>query len=256
MRFIDHKVSMFVREKFKMHQNFPLLYFSEVCTMAEKIAVIGGTGDLGFGLALRWAMAGKHIIIGSRKEEKAKRAAKKIQEILGNNVKVEGKINYDAAAEADIIVLSVPFFAQIGILKNIKDALKPGKILVDVIVPLATAIDGPSTKTLGVWTGSAAKLTEQLVPKGVKVVAAFKNVPADAVQNLNDNVNCDVIVCGDDEEAKKKIMNLAEVIPGVRAVDGGSLENAHVVEELTAFLINVNMIYGVKNAGIRITGIK
>lgn len=246
---------MFVREKFKINQNFLTLLFGGVC-MAEKIAVIGGTGDLGFGLALRWAKAGKHIIIGSRKEEKAKRASEKIRAILGKNAKVEGRINYEAAAEADIVVLSVPFFAQIGILKSIRDALKPGKILVDVIVPLATAIDGPPTKTLGVWTGSAAKLTEQLVPKGVKVVAAFKNVPADAMQNLNEEVDCDVIVCSDDNEAKRKIMKLAELIPGIRAIDGGPLENAHVVEELTAFLININIRYGVKNAGIRITGIR
>jgi len=224
--------------------------------VTETIAVIGGTGDLGFGLALRWAKAGKSIVIGSRKEEKAKKAAQKIREILGDEVKVDGKINHEAAAVADIVVLSVPFFAQIGILKSIRKTLRPGTILIDVIVPLATAIDGPPTKTLGVWSGSAAKLTEQLVPEGVKVVAAFKNVPADAMQNLEEEVDCDVIVCGDDEEAKKKVMELAEVIPGIRAIDGGSLDNAHVVEELTAFLININMIYGVKNAGIRITGIK
>lgn len=224
--------------------------------MTEKIAVIGGTGDLGFGLALRLAKAGKHIIIGSRKEEKAKKTVEKIRAILGKDAKIDGKVNYEAAEDADIIILSVPFFAQIGILKSIRDALKPGKIIVDVIVPLATAIDGPPTRTLGVWSGSAAKLTEQLVPKGVKVVAAFKNIPADALQNPDKVVDCDVIVCGDDEDAKRKIMELAEVIPGVRAIDGGSLENAHVVEELTAFLININVIYGVKNAGIRITGIK
>ena len=238
-----------------MHQT-PITLLPGGMYMTEKIAVIGGTGDLGFGLALRWAKAGKYIIIGSRKEEKAKKAAEKIQTILGKDVKVEGKFNYEAAAEANIVVLSVPFFAQIGILRSIKDALKPGKILVDVIVPLATAIDGPPTRTLGVWTGSAAKLTEQLVPKGVKVVAAFKNVPADAMQNLSEEVDCDVIVCGDDEEAKREVMKLAELIPGVRAIDGGPLENAHVVEELTAFLININIKYGVKNAGIRITGIK
>lgn len=227
-----------------------------VYAMTEKIAVIGGTGDLGFGLALRLAKAGKHIIIGSRKEEKAKKTVEKIRAILGKDAKIDGKVNYEAAEDADIIILSVPFFAQIGILKSIRDALKPGKIIVDVIVPLATAIDGPPTRTLGVWSGSAAKLTEQLVPKGVKVVAAFKNIPADALQNPDKVVDCDVIVCGDDEDAKRKIMELAEVIPGVRAIDGGSLENAHVVEELTAFLININVIYGVKNAGIRITGIK
>ncbi|MHA1835108.1 MAG: NADPH-dependent F420 reductase [Candidatus Baldrarchaeia archaeon] len=175
---------------------------------------------------------------------------------MRKDVKVEGKVNYEAAAEADIIVFVSSIFCTNCILKSIRGALEPGKILVDVIVPLATAIDGPPTKTLGVWTGSAAKLTEQLVPKGVKVVAAFKNVPADAVQNLDEDVDCDVIVCGDDEEAKRKVMKLAELIPGVRAIDGGPLENAHVIEELTAFLISINIKYGVKNAGIRITGIK
>ena len=224
---------------------------------SEVVAVIGGTGDQGFGLALRWAKAGKHVIIGSRRFEKAQRAVARAKEILGEEVEIEGLENKDAAAKADIVVLTVPFFAQIGIIKSIRNYLKNGCIFIDVTVPLASAaIDGEPTQTLGVWQGSAAELARSLLPSHVKVAAAFKEISAEALQDVNSPVDSDTIVCSDDEEAKRKVMELAELIPGIRAIDGGKLENSRIVEQLTALLIGINIRYKVHKAGIRITGIK
>ncbi len=221
------------------------------------IAVIGGTGDQGFGLTLRWAKAGEHVIIGSRRREKAERAAARARKILGENVLIEGLENKDAAAKADIVVLTVPFFAQIDIIKSIRDQLKENCIFVDVTVPLASAaIGGEPTQTLGVWQGSAAELAKSLLPSHVKVVAAFKEISAEALQDINSPVDSDTIVCSDEEEAKRVVMELAEKIPGIRAIDGGKLENSRIVEQLTALLIGINIRYKVHRAGIRITGIK
>ena len=221
------------------------------------IAIIGGTGDQGFGLALRWAKAGEHIIIGSRRKEKAEAAAARLREILGETVKVEGLENSDAAAKADIVVLTVPFFAQVNIIKSIRKSLKKNCIFIDVTVPLASAaIGGEPTQTLGVWQGSAAELSKHLLPKTVKVVGAFKEISAEALQDINSPVDSDTIICSDDDEAKKVVMELAEKIPGVRAIDGGKLENSRIIEQLTALLIGINIRYKVHRAGIRITGIK
>jgi len=220
-----------------------------------KIAIIGGTGDQGFGLALRWAKAGEHIIIGSRQKQKAEDAARRLREILGQPVSVEGMENATATATASITVLSVPFAAQIEILKSIEGGFKQGDILVDLTVPLATAVGGKATRTLGLWQGSAAQQAAELVPKGVSVISAFNNVSAEALQAVDRPVDCDVIVCGNDEKAKGVVMKLAGEIPNIRAVNGGSLENAHIVEELTALLIGINIRYKVPCSGLRLTGL-
>ena len=222
----------------------------------EVIAIIGGTGDQGFGLALRWAKAGKHIIIGSRRKEKAEAAAARIKSILGEEVKVEGYENSEAASKADIVVLTVPFFGMINIIKSIRESLKKGCIFIDVTVPLASNIGGKPTRTLGVWQGSAAELARELLPKNVKVAAAFKEVSAEALQDLNSEVDSDTIICSDDEEAKKTVFNLVKLIPGMKAIDGGKLENSRIVEQLTALLIGINIRYKSHRAGIRITEIK
>lgn len=221
----------------------------------ESIAVIGGTGDQGFGLALRWARAGEHVIIGSRQRIKAEDAVKRLKAILGENVKVDGLENPEAAAKAQVIVLTVPFAAQVDIIKSIESSLKEGDIFVDVTVPLANAIGGRATRTLGLWQGSAAEQAAELVPKGVKVVSAFHNIVAEALQDVSKPVDCDVIVCGNHADAKNFVMELASKIPGARAVDGGPLENARIVEQLTALLIGINVRYKVTGAGIRITGL-
>jgi NADPH-dependent F420 reductase len=224
--------------------------------MVERtIAVIGGTGDQGFGLVLRWAKAGEKVIIGSRQQQKAEDAAKKALGILGPNASVSGMVNANAAAAADIIVMSVPFAAHVDMIKSVVESLKPDDIFVDVVVPLSTAVGGGASTALGVWEGSAAQQAVRLLPPHTKVASAFHNVVAESLQNIGKKVDSDVIVCGDSQETRKIIMALAEEIPGVKAVDGGRLENSRIVEQITALLIGINIRYKVADAGIRITGL-
>ena len=218
------------------------------------IAIIGGTGDQGFGLALRFAKAGEKVIIGSRQQQKAEDAASKASEILGPNASISGMENPKAAAGAEIVVMSVPFAAQIDIIESIADTIRPDSIFVNVVVPLSTAVGGNATTVLGVWEGSAAQQAARLLPR-TKIVSAFHNVVAESLQDLDRKVDSDVIVCGDSIETRKVVMDLAREIPGVRAVDGGRLENSRIVEEVTALLIGINIRYKVKDAGIRITGL-
>ena len=222
---------------------------------SRTIAVIGGTGDQGFGLVLRWAKAGEKVIIGSRQLQKAEDAAKKARDILGENANVSGTENPKAAAAADIIVMSVPFAAHVDMIKSVHDSIQPDDIFVDVVVPLSTAVGGPASTALGVWDGSAAQQAARLLPPHTKVASAFHNVVAEALQDIGKNVDSDVIVCGDSQETRKVVMELATKIPGVRAVDGGRLENSRIVEQITALLIGINIRYKVNAAGIRITGI-
>lgn len=219
------------------------------------IAVIGGTGDQGFGLVLRWAKAGEKVIIGSRQQQKAEDAAKKAREILGGSASVSGMENPKAAAAADIIVMSVPFAAHVDMIKSVTDSIKPDDIFVDVVVPLSTAVGGSASTALGVWEGSAAQQAVRLLPPHTKTASAFHNVVAESLQDLKRDIDCDVIVCGDSQETRKVIMDLAKKIPGVRPVDGGRLENSRIVEQMTALLIGINIRYKVSHAGIRITGL-
>lgn len=219
------------------------------------IAVIGGTGDQGFGLVLRWAKAGEKVIIGSRQQQKAEDAAKKAREILGGSASVSGMENPKAAAAADIIVMSVPFAAHVDMIKSVTDSIKPDDIFVDVVVPLSTAVGGSASTALGVWEGSAAQQAVRLLPPHTKTASAFHNVVAESLQDLKRDIDCDVIVCGDSQETRKVIMDLAKKIPGVRPVDGGRLENSRIVEQMTALLIGINIRYKVSEAGIRITGL-
>jgi hypothetical protein len=222
----------------------------------RKIAIIGGTGDQGFGLALRLLKAGEQVIIGSRQEQKAKESSAKLKETLGSNVTVEGLQNDQAAAKGDVVILAVPFAAHMNIIKSIKDSLRDESIFVDACVPLESEIGGKATRTIAVWDGSAAEQAAKVVPKGVKVVAAFNNVSSEILQDLAVNVDCDVLVCGKDADAKKLIMEIAEEIPKVRAIDAGPLENARTVEQITPLLIGLNIRYKCRGAGIRITGIE
>jgi NADPH-dependent F420 reductase len=219
------------------------------------IAVIGGTGDQGFGLVLRWAKAGEKVVIGSRQQQKAEDAAKKAKDILGGNANVSGMENPKAAALADIIVMSVPFAAHVDMIKSVHDSIQPDDIFVDVVVPLSTSVGGNATTALGVWEGSAAQQAVRLVPPHTRVASAFHNVVAEALQDIDKKVDSDVIVCSDSQETRKAVMELATKIPGVRAIDGGRLENSRIVEQITALLIGINIRYKVKDAGIRITGI-
>jgi 8-hydroxy-5-deazaflavin:NADPH oxidoreductase len=221
--------------------------------MARTIAVLGGTGAEGFGLALRWIRAGETVIIGSRDAGRAREAASKIQSAAGTDVKVSGEENSAACAAAEIIVLTVPFEGHCDLLKEIRSAIRPGSIVIDTTVPLAASVGGRATRTLGIWEGSAAQQAVELVPQGVSVVAAFHNTSAD-ILNGDEAVDCDVIVCGDDAEATRTVRALAAKIPGVRAIDGGKLENARILEQITALLIGLNIRHK-GHSGIRITGL-
>ena len=217
------------------------------------IAVLGGTGPAGMGLALRWARAGETIILGSRDEQRAQLAAAAIQLKAGNEANVSGMENGAACAAADILVLTVPFEGQATLLKNLKNSITPGSILIDATVPLAASVGGRASRPLGVWQGSAAQQAAELVPEGVSVVAAFHNLSADLL-NGDDALDCDVVVCSDDPDAGQLTRELAAKIPGVRAIDGGKLENARIVEQITALLIGLNIRHK-GHAGIRITGL-
>ncbi len=228
----------------------------------DKIAIIGGTGDLGFGLALRWAQAGAQVVIGSRDENKAQDAARRVEEALkahaptaSANVSVTGRQNPQAAAQASIVVLAVPLAAQADILKSIRDSLQ-GAILVDTTVPLAAALGGKPTRLLGLWQGSAAALAREIVPAATPVLSAFHNVSAEALQDLSLTPDCDILVCGDDAAAKQTLFPLVKLIPGLRPIDAGPLEMSRVVESITALLISVNRRYKVHHCGIRITGLE
>ena len=217
------------------------------------IAVLGGTGPEGFGLALRWVRSGETVIIGSRDAARAREAATKIQAAVGSNAKVSGEENGAACAAADLLVLAIPFEAHAALLKHIKPAIRPGSIVIDATVPLAASVGGRATRTLGVWQGSAAQQTAELVPQGVSVVAASHNTSAE-VLNSDASVDCDVIVCSDDTTATQTVRTLATKIPGVRAIDGGKLENARILEQITALLIGLNIRHK-GHSGIRITGL-
>jgi NADPH-dependent F420 reductase len=219
--------------------------------MTQTIAVIGGTGREGPGLALRWAKSGRYqVLIGSRQQEKAERVAAELNARLGQDL-IRGMVNPDAAAAADMVVLTVPYSAHVPTLESIRAGLR-GKILVDVTVPLQP----PQVSRVHIPPGgSAAAEAQALLGSDVRVVAAFQNVGAAHLQDPDHPIENDVLVCGDDKEAKTEVIALAKAA-GMRGLDAGPLQNAVVVEGLTAVLIGINIRYKAKGAGIRITGIE
>jgi 8-hydroxy-5-deazaflavin:NADPH oxidoreductase len=219
------------------------------------IAVVGGTGPEGSGLALRWAQSGLDVIIGSREAARADSAATQLKERVGAAARVRGLDNVAAVQQAETIVLTVPFQAQLSTLKSIESALRPGQVLVDCSVPLATAVGGRPTAMLSIWQGSAAQQAATAVPRGVAVIGAFHNVSAPHLEQLDHPVACDVLVCGDNREAKDRVRRLVEAITGCRYVDAGPLANARIVESLTALLIGINIRHKIPGAGIRMTGL-
>jgi NADPH-dependent F420 reductase len=222
--------------------------------MARTIAILGGTGAEGTGLANRFARAGEHIVIGSRDAARAVDVARKFREQIGGNAHIDGTDNASAAAQCDVALLTVPFPGLAGLLKELKSVWKPGTVVIDTTVPLAASVGGAATRMLGVWQGSAAEAARELLPAGVSLAAAFHNLGA-ALLTGDATVECDVLVCGDDDAAKKVATELAGKIPGVRALNGGKLENARIVESMTALLIGLNIRYKVHSAGLRFTGL-
>ena len=222
--------------------------------MSRKIGILGGTGPEGSGLAARWAAAGEHIVIGSRDANRAEETAKVVRARLDSTAKIDSAENATAVEQCEVVVLTVPFSAHAPLLKQLKPHWKPGQILIDTTVPLAAAVGGAPSRMLSVWQGSAAQQTRELVPISVAVAAAFHNLSAELLAK-EEPVDCDILVCSDDDEAKRIASELAAKIPGARALNCGKLENARIVESITALLIGLNVRYKVHTAGIRFTGL-
>lgn len=213
------------------------------------IGFIGGTGPEGKGLALRFAMAGEAVAIGSRDAQRAQDAADEVGE-LQDGLSVSGGLNEQVADESDIVFIAVPYSGHRPTLESLRDSLE-GKLVVDVVAPLRFSRGVASA--VEVEEGSAAQQAQILVPNST-VVGAFHNLSAEDLMRPDVEIDSDVIVCADDKEAKSRVMELAETINAVRAVDGGGLQNSRYVEELTALLININRIYKAHST-IKIVGI-
>ena len=213
------------------------------------IAVLGGPGQEGSGLAFRWALHGHEVILGSRTAEKAAAGAASLNALLGGKATVTGAANAAAAGAAEIVVLAVPYSAQQATAESVREHLE-GKVLVDVTVPLAPPVD-----RVELPGGESAVLAlQRTLGSGVKVVSAFQNVSAVHLKDASHEVDCDVLVCGDDREARATVVALAQDA-GLRAWHAGALVNSAAAEALTSVLIAINKHYKVKASGLRITGI-
>jgi NADPH-dependent F420 reductase len=221
--------------------------------VSTPVCITGGTGALGFGLALRLGRAGVPVVIGSRDAGRADEAAAKASERVPAG-SFTGLENADAAREAELVILTVPFRNQSENLTNLKEVLREGQLLVDATVPLAAAVSGKATRTLGVWQGSAAQQAQEMAPPGVRVVSAFHTVSAALLTELEHELDEDILIVGDRREDKARVAELVERIPGLRAVDCGPLEMARIVEQLTALIISINIRHRAR-AGIKITGL-
>jgi hypothetical protein len=217
------------------------------------VPIVGGTGALGFGLALRWARAGTPVVIGSRSAERAEEAAARLRERVPD-AQVEGLENSEAVRRGPIVLLTVPFRNQSENLTNLKGALEPGQILVDATVPLAAAVSGKATRLLGVPQGSAGQQAQEMVPDGVRVVSALHTVSAATLGELDVELDEDIPMAGDKRDDKRQVAELIARIPGLRPVNAGLLESARLIEGLTPLLISVNARYKT-HAGIKLTGL-
>ena len=221
--------------------------------LPSSVSIIGASGALGQGLALRWAQAGVPLVLGSREAERAVEAAAAVVAAVPGAA-VEGVDNVAAAAVSPVVVLSVPFSAQAKTIKQISESLTPGQLVIDATVPLAAQVGGKPTQILGVWQGSAAQQAASLLPEGVAIVSALHTVSAASLAEPDHKFDEDVLVCGDDKEQKAIASELIEAISGLRAVDAGRLENSRITESLTALMIGIN-IRNKAHTGIRITGL-
>ena len=219
----------------------------------DPVAIVGASGALGFGLALRLARAGVPIAIGSREVERAAETAARAQAAVPDG-SFAAHDNAGAVRAADVVILSVPFRNQSETLANLRDTWRPGQLLIDATVPLAAAVSGKATRMLGVWQGSAAEQAAEMAPAGVRVVSALHTVSAAKLNELDRALDEDVLVCGDERADKREAALLIERIEGLRCVDCGRLEISRTTESLTALLIGVNARYKV-HAGIRLAGL-
>ncbi len=218
------------------------------------VAIVGGTGDEGFGIALRLARAGREVVIGSRDADRGAEAAERARARLGGDAPVRGTANAEAVAAAEAVLVTVPFAGQAAIYKGLKDAVEPGQIVCDCTSPLATAVGGFPWQVIRPWQGSAAEQAKAFLPDGVRLASGFHTVSAEALQDLDRPLDGDVLLAGDDE-AKAAVGALAETM-GLRWVDAGPITAARLIEPLTAILVAVNRRYGVRAAGVRLTGLQ
>jgi NADPH-dependent F420 reductase len=218
------------------------------------VAIIGGTGDEGFGLALRLVRAGEEVVIGSRSEERGAAAGAKASEIAGGDAEVRGASNEHAASSCDVVFVTVPYAGQAEIYRSISGAIRPDAVVCDTTTPLATAVGGRPWQVVTPWAGSAAEQARDLLPKGTRLVSGFHTVGAEPLQELDHPLEGDVLICGGDAEAKALVGGLVEKIPRLRWVDAGPLSMARIVERLTALMVQVNRTYGLRGAGIAVTG--
>jgi 8-hydroxy-5-deazaflavin:NADPH oxidoreductase len=219
-----------------------------------RIAIVGGTGAEGFGLAVRLLRAGNDVVIGSRDEAKAAAAATRAAEIVDSNAGANGAANIDAVQGADVVIVTVPFAGQASIYKDLKPVLDEGLVVLDATSPLATAVGGKAWEVLRPWAGSAAEQAAAILGPGIRLVSGFHTVAASTLADLDAPMESDVLLAADDASAVAVIGSLVEMIPGLRWVHCGGLEMARVIETLTPLLISINRRYKRKDAGFRIVG--
>ena len=226
------------------------------------IAIIGGTGDEGFGLALRLVRAGEDVVIGSRSAERGQAAAEKAADLLGlgsgsgTRGSISGTSNEEAASRSDLVFVTVPYAGQAEIYRSIRDAIRAEAVVCDTTTPLATAVGRPASQVVTPWEGSAAEQAKAILPKTARLVSGFHTVSAEQLQDLERPMEGDVLLCGAEPEAKAVVGSAVERIPDLRWVDVGPLSMARIVERLTAVLVSVNRAYGIKESGISLTGRK
>ena len=221
-----------------------------------KVAVIGGTGTQGLGIAKRFAIEGVEVIVGSRKEEKALTIVEEtIEELKDYDLNIVGMANEDAAKAGDILILTVPLAAQKPTLEGIKEFCSD-KIVLDATVPLETAIGGKPFRFIDLMEGSAAERTDKILAgTGAKVICAFCNISNSHLSNIPNDIDCDCLIAGNDNEAKEMATELINKLPGVQAIDCGILEKSRIIEKITPLLIGLNIKYRSHYGGLRITGI-
>ncbi|HEX9482572.1 MAG TPA: NADPH-dependent F420 reductase [Solirubrobacteraceae bacterium] len=220
---------------------------------ARPTAIIGASGALGFGLALRLAEAGSPIAIGSRDPERLSELLARARAAVPDG-SFSAHDNAAAVSEAEVAMLTVPFRNHAETIHSIAGALRPGQLLIDATVPLASAVDGEPTRLLGIWQGSAAEQARELAPKGVRVVSALHTVSAASLTDLEHPLEQDVLLCGNSTEAKREAAALIERVRGLRCVDCGGLEISRITESMTALMIAVKIRY-TNHAGVRLTGL-
>ena len=218
------------------------------------VAIVGGTGAEGFGLALRLAKAGHHVTIGSRSAEKAAASVEEAKAALGTHASVVGDVNAGSVAGKDVVFVTVPFEGQALIYDAIKDAVGAETVVCDCTSPLMAAVGGRASHVLRPWHGSAAEFARSILPKGTRLVAAFHTIAADVLRDLDEDVDSDALVMGDDADDKAVVGSLIGDIPGMRWVDCGGLQMARIAEGLTPLLISINGRYKVRESGFRVTG--